>query len=537
MSINRAPFRALKTAAARHWFKTLPGRITALRGWRAQLLALGAGAVYAAGQAPFHLWPLSMLSLTLFVWLLDGAHNGPHPLRSGFWRAFSFGFGQFAAGLYWIGSAFVSRGPDYVPLMPFALALLLAGLALIWALAGALAMRLWTRDIRRIAVFALCIFAAEWVRGHFLSGFPWNLPGMVWPPGAPVSQAAAVVGVWGLSLLTLYAFAAPAALADAGPGWRKAVPALLALSVFAGLYAGGQWRLGHARTGVQPGVRLRVVQAAIDQREKWKPENRQAVLDHYLRLSTAAPLSRVSHVIWPEGALPTLLLEDNQALLRIASVFRDGPVLITGLARRERGEGGRILYRNSLVALSFAGGQPKIETVYDKHHLVPFGEYMPLGGLFAKIGLKGLINFDDGFAPGPAPTSIKIDKLPVFSPQICYEIAYSGFTPEGRGRPAWILNISNDAWFGATTGPWQHLDQARYRAIEEGLPVVRSVSSGIAGVIGPYGRMRLRLGRTADQAADASLPMPLPTTINTRHGGLLLLVLAGILLAMARLKV
>ncbi len=529
--------RFMSAGALRHWTMGLPASIAALRGWRAQLLALAAGAGFVAGQAPFHAWPLSLLSLTVFVWLLDGAYSGLHRVRAGFWRAFSFAFGQFGAGLYWIGSAFISRGPDYIPLMPFALALLMAGLALIWALAGALAMRFWSLDQRRIAVFALCFFAAEWVRGHFMTGFPWNLPGMVWTPGAAVSQAASVIGVWGLSLLTLYAFAAPAALYGNGPPWRKSLPSLLALVVFCLLYVSGHGRLAHARSGVQPGVRLRVVQAVIDQREKWKPENRQKVLEHYLRLSTAAPLGRVTHVIWPEGALPTLLLEDNQALARIAGVFKDGPVLITGLARRERDAQGRILYRNSLVALSFAHGQPKIETVYDKHHLVPFGEYMPLGALFAKIGLKGLVNYDDGFAPGPAPSSMQIDGLPAFSPQICYEIAYSGFTPEGPGRPAWILNISNDAWFGATTGPWQHLDQARFRAIEEGLPVVRSVSSGIAGVIDPYGRMRLRLGRRADQASDTDLPAPLPATIKTRYGGFLLLVLAGAILAMAVIKV
>ena len=523
---------AAKRSVLQALIVSLPARITTLRGWRAQLLALAAGAVSVAGQAPFHIWPLTLMSIMILVWLLDGAYAGPHPRRAGFWRSFSFAYGQFGAGLYWIGSAFISRGPDYIPLMPFALALLMAGLALIWALAGFVAMRFWSQGSRRIAVFALCFFAAEWVRGHFLSGFPWNLPGMVWSPGAPVSQAAAYIGVWGLSLLTLYAFAAPAALCGPGPLWRRALPMVLGLVVFAGLYTGGRERLSHARAGNQPGVRLRVVQAAIDQREKWKPENREAVLDHYLRLSTAAPLNRVTHVIWPEGALPTLLLEDNHALARIAGVFRDGPVLITGITRRERTAQGRIVYRNSLIALSFAGGQPKIETVYDKHHLVPFGEYMPLGGLFAKLGIKGLVNFEDGFTPGPAPSSMHIAGLPVFSPQICYEIAYSGFTPEGHGRPAWILNISNDAWFGDTTGPWQHLDQARFRAIEEGLPVIRSVSSGIAGVIDPYGRMQLRLGRKADHASDTALPVPLPATIETRYGGLLLLAMAGVLLAM-----
>ena len=511
-------------------FIELAERVAHLKGWRAHMLALLAGAFGVLGQAPFHLWPATLISMMVLIWLLDGAFTEKNSVRAGAARAFSFAYGQFFAGLYWIGAAFISRGPDYILLMPFALAALMAGLALIWALAGALALCFWSLAQRRIALFALVFFAAEWVRGHFFTGFPWNMPGMVWAPGGAVSQSASVFGVWGLSLLTLFAFAAPAALAGQDKTlWRRALPPVLSLIVFSGLFVFGAVRLAGAQNGVQDGVRLRIIQAVINQREKWKPENRAAVLDHYLRLSTAQPLDRVSHVIWPEGALPTLLLEDGPALEKISKTFANGPVLLTGLTRRERGDEGKILYRNSLIALSFTDSQPRVETVYDKHHLVPFGEYMPFGALFTKLGIKGLINFDDGFTPGPAASSMKIDNLPVFSPQICYEIAYAGFTPRGEGRPAWILNISNDAWFGPTTGPYQHLDHARFRALEEGIPVVRSVSSGIAGVIDPYGRMRLRLGRDANRASDAALPLPLPPTLYDRYGSLILLILAGML--------
>jgi apolipoprotein N-acyltransferase len=511
--------------------KTLSGlamRVSGFQGWRVHVLAVCAGAFGVLGQAPFHLWPASLISLVILVWLLDGAFANKRPLRAGAARAFFFAFGQFMAGLYWIGAAFISRGPEYIPFMPFALVLLMAGLALIWALAGAVVLRFWTKDARRIAVFALGFFAAEWVRGHAFTGFPWNLPGMVWTPGGAISQSASLMGVWGLSLLTLFVFAAPAALVGVTRAhWRAVLPSLAGGVAFLGFFIFGVLHLGSAQNEVQENVRLRVVQAKIDQREKWKPENREAVLDHYLRLSTASPLDQVSHVIWPEGALPTLLLEDGPALDRIAAIFRDGPALLTGITRRERGDAGKVLYRNSLIALSFADAQPRVETVYDKHHLVPFGEYMPLAGLFSALGIKGLINFDDGFTPGPAPSSMEIDNLPVFSPQICYEIAYSRFTPKDDGRPDWILNISNDAWFGPTTGPYQHLDHARFRAIEEGVPVVRSVSSGIAGIIDPYGRMVLQLGRNADRAGDENLPKSLPITPFRRHGSAILFILAG----------
>ncbi len=501
-----------------------------VRGWRAHLMAFVAGAAGVLGQAPFHLWPMALLSMVVLVWLLDGAFSGPEPIRAGAARAFSFAYGQFFAGLYWIGSAFISRGPEYIPLMPFALALLMAGLALIWAVAGAIAVRFWCLDQRRIAVFALTFFGAEWVRGHFLTGFPWNLPGMVWNPGGTISQSASVFGIWGLSLVTLFVFAAPAALMGrARTFWWRALPTIMGLGLFTVAFVYGVNRLSNAGTGEQPGVRLRVVQSNIDQREKWNPENREAVLEHYLRISTALPLDKVSHVIWPEGALPTLLLEDSHALDRIAETFRDGPVLITGLTRRERAGNGETLYRNSLIALSFADGLPRVETVYDKHHLVPFGEYMPFADVVARLGVESLAVLGDGYTPGPAPSSMQIADLPVFSPQICYEIAYSGFTPRDEGRPDWILNISNDSWFGSTTGPYQHLDHSRFRAIEEGLPVVRSVSSGIAGVIDPFGRMRVRLDRKADRAVDTAIPLPLAAPINKRFGGLFVLFLVGVL--------
>ncbi len=518
----------IAASVGRH-VKGLPAYITSVSGWRAHLVALLAGAVGVLGHAPFHLWPVTALGILTFVWLLDGAYRQQRPVRAGAARAFSFAFGQFFAGLYWIGSAFISRGPEYIPLMPFALVFLMAGLALIWALAGAIAMPFWGVDHRRIAVFSLAFFGAEWVRGHFLTGFPWNLPGMVWSPGGAVSQSVSIFGIWGLSLVTLFLFAAPATLIDKGRAlWLRALPGIVGSGLLAILLVFGLTRLSGAVGGEQPNVRLRVIQSAINQREKWQPENREAVLEHYLRLSTATSLDNISHVIWPEGALPTLLLEDRHALDSISEAFRDGPTLFTGLTRRQRAETGKTLYRNSLIALSFANGLPRVETVYDKHHLVPFGEYIPFGDALSALGVKSLATLGDGYTPGPAPSSMQIEGLPAFSPQICYEIAYSGFTPRDEGRPAWILNISNDSWFGSTTGPHQHLDHSRFRAIEEGLPVVRSVSSGIAGVIDPYGRMLLRLNQDADRAGDIGIPLPLNTTINTQYGGVILLILMSI---------
>ncbi len=519
------PIRPLAFLAA------LARNVRGLRGWRANFVALVAGLGATAGYAPFHIWPVYALALIVLVWLLDGASKAARPKRAGAMRAFFFAFGLFFAGLYWIGSAFISRGPEYIPLIPFAITLLPAGLALIWALCVGIGMRFWAPGNGRIIVFTLMIFAAEWIRGHLFGGLPWNLPALVWTPGGSLSQTAALAGVWGLSLITLLLFSAPAALADDGaPMRQRLMPGLFMLVVLAGMAGYGVNRLSHQSQGTQPGIRLRIVQTAMDQREKWKPENRSWVVDHYMRVSTARPLDGITHLIWPEGALPLLLLEDGPVLDRLGKAFTGGPLLITGVTRRERSATGAILYRNSLVTLDFKGGVPQLDSVYDKHHLVPFGEFMPLGRWLSHLGISSLSTLGDGFTPGPVPQTQSLAGTPPFSPQICYEVVFSGFTAQAPVRPQWIINISNDSWFGATTGPWQHLDQARFRAIEEGIPVVRAVSSGIAGVIDPYGNMPVSLGRAADRAVDADLPKPLPATVFTGFGTIILiLMLIGLL--------
>ncbi len=507
------------------------------RPWPARLIAFIFGAVYVGGQAPFYFWPASLIAIIALVWLLDGAAKTDRPVRSGMWVSWLFGVGQFLAGMYWIAYAFIERGSAYIPLIPFALLLLAGGLALFWMLAGAVAMRFWSQQPWRVLLFTSCFFAAEWLRGHLFTGLPWNTPGLIWPAGYEISQLASVLGVWGLGLLTLFAFSAPAALTwSRGSLLWRTLPSVLAILLFLGAFIFGYVRLSNASNAMVPGVKLRVIQAQIDQSEKWDAANEQKVIDKYLDLSSSPGLSSITHLVWPEGALPLLLLERPDVMEQLAERFADGPVLLAGVTRREATEDQQILYRNSLIAFSFVRGTPALEMVYDKSHLTPFGEYLPFGRQLAATGIKALTPLGGGFTPGPEAITTQIPNAPLVSPQICYESIFSGFTPGGKNRPQWIVNVTNDSWFGPTTGPLQHVQQAQFRAIEEGVPLVRSASSGVSGVIDPMGRFVSQATHGTSAAIDSGLPQALRVTFYRKYRYLPLVLWLVLVLAVCRMQ-
>lgn len=492
----------------------------AAQGWRGAALLALTGAVAALAHAPFHLFPALIVGLVGLIWTLDGAARQPRPLRAGFWRAFAFAFGYFLAGTFWVVLAFWNRGPAWVLLAPFAQGIGVAWLALPWAAAGALQARYAGRGASRALVLALLLFAAETLRGLGDFAFPWNLPAHVWAGGGAISQSASVIGASGLSLLTLIAFCTPAALVGRGAAAQRVAPVFAALLVFAGLYAGGARRLDAAVETLEPGVRLRIVQAAISQRDKWAEGNEEAVRDRYLALTAQPGLSEVTHVLWPEGALPLYLLEDGATLSGLSVRLRDGAVLLAGTATRREDETGRVRYYNSVTALAFPDGRPRLTGLYDKVRLVPFGEYIPLSGVIDAFGVSSLSQMVEGYSPGIGAVTIAIPGAPPVAPLICYEIVFPRFAPRGGERPGWLLNLSNDSWFGPTAGPRQHLNIARYRAIEEGLPVARAASGGLSGVIDPWGRARFLVEPDAEGAFDAPLPVALEPTFFARRGAM-----------------
>lgn len=484
-----------------------------LSGWRAGLLAFLLGSLAVLAHPPFGLWPLMAAGLTGLVWLLDGAARSVRPKRAGAWRAWCFAFGYFFFGLYWVGYAFLNRGPEFAPLIPFAVTILPAGLALFWALAGAASVRFWSWDFRRLFVFAAAFFIAEYARGHLFSGFPWNIPGLIWPAGGGVSQSAAWIGAYGLTLLTLLALAAPAALTDMTRIRARLGPPLAALILFLGLYGGGLVRLAGEPQAHPSDTGLRIVQSGFSQKEKWDPANRQAVIDRYITLSTQGDMSNVDLVLWPEGALPVPILEDGAVLSRLGEALGDDAWLGTGGYRRAAGLDGEIDYYNSFVLLGFPNGEARLAGLYDKRRLVPFGEYMPLEGVLSALGARLPSQIADGMSAGPGPMTLRTPAAPPFAPLICYEIIFPGYAPGGENRPDWILNVSNDAWFGPSPGPRQHLAQARYRAIETGLPVIRAASGGVSSIIGPKGGLIAAMEPGEAGVLDSPLPAALNKTL------------------------
>lgn len=508
-------------------------------GWRRALSAFAAGAASVLALSPFHVFAVLWLTLPVLVWLIDGIGSGGNgggarPSLKGFLGSllragligWCFGFGYFLAGLYWVGFAFMVEADMFGWMAPFAVAGLPAGLAIFTALGTMAARLVWSSGLGRIAALAVGLAGADWLRGHVLTGFPWNGFGQSLTAIEPMMQLASIVGLYGLGFLAVLIFAAPAAAATIErerplAGWTAV---LGSLALLAGLVGYGMWRLPATPVPDVAGVQLRLVQPAIPQKQKWLFDNRSKIFADYLSLSdkptspTTSGIGDVTHVIWPESALPFVLSEQADALSAIAALLPPGRVLITGAVRRANPPvDARGLPRayNSIHAIDDTG---RIFATYDKVHLVPFGEYLPFQDFLERQGLQQLTRMKGGFESGANRATLRLPGLPPVSPLICYEIIFPDAAAERTDRPGWLLNLTNDAWFGDTSGPRQHLQQARLRAVEEGLPVVRVANTGISAVIDPYGRILSQLALNERGVIDSGLPQALPATIYVRQG-------------------
>ncbi len=524
----------------------LAGWVRARAGWQHMALAVTAGAVSVLAMAPFHFWPVLMATLAVLVWQIDGAVA---QASSGSWRrgpamrsavvGWGFGFGYFFAGLFWIGEAFLVEADKFALLIPFAVTLMPAGLALFWAGAAALVSLAWRPGTTRVLALALALGAAEWLRGHVLTGFPWNVLGYALTYPESLMQAAGLIGIYGLTVVAVLVLAAPlVAWADGAAARGVGLP----LGAIAVLMVYGHWQL--AGPTAPEGARVRLVQPSVLQREKWLAEHQRRIFDLHLSLTTrnAAGVedaaAGVDLIIWPEAAMPFLPLDAPQALDLIAKVLPAGAHLISGALRADPPDPSRPgLQRriyNSLIAFG-PGGQAV--AIYDKIHLVPFGEYLPLNDWLDAIGLEPLTRRRGGFTPGPTPRPLmSLPRAPTFAPLICYEAIFPRAIIQGSERPAFLLNVTNDGWFGNTTGPRQHLHQARVRAVEEGLPLLRVANNGISAVIDARGRVLHRLDLDVVGVIDARLPPPMAPTIYSRLGDLsfALLLLCGVIVVFGR---
>lgn len=509
---------------------TFANRVVLSGGWKRRGIAFAAGAFSALAMAPFNAFPILAITFPVFVWLLDGTGAGRRGLLAAFGAGWWFGFGYFVAGLYWIGMALFVEADKFAWLLPFAVLGIPAGLALFTASGALIARALWTTGPFRILAFAAGLGVSEWLRGTILTGFPWNSFGYALTSVPQLAQSASLVGLWGLTLLALAIFASPATIADARDRtqhpWLPVIVSALALFLM-GAY--GWHRLANSEIANVEGVRLRLMQPNISQNLKWQPEQRPAVMRRYLTLSDQATapdrqgVKDITHLIWPESAFPFFLDREPQALAQIGELLPPGVALITGAIRLDAPLPGKKDPRifNSIRVLREDGA---IIATYDKLYLVPFGEFVPFQDFLDNIGVSrfmagvGLQPLTQRrFDAGTRRRALNIPGLPPAAPLICYEAIYPGYVlPEGA-RPHWILNLTNDAWFGISPGPYQHFAQARLRAIEEGLPLVRVANNGISAIVDPLGRIVRSLPLGSDGLIDGALPEALGETVYSRH--------------------
>ncbi len=474
--------------------------------WRARGVAFAAGALSALGFAPFGIFPLLLLGYAALVLSIDGAGT----IRRAAWIGWAFGFGQFLVGLHWVGFAFLVDASEHEWQIPFVAVLFPGGLALFFAAGTALAQRFWHDGASRIFVLTAALSLTEWLRGHVLTGFPWNLAGYGWGASLGVMQSAALFGVYGLTLLTMLFGASLAELAA-----RRFVLPLSMTALFALVFLGGEIRLATASGDVVDGVRLRIVQPNIAQADKYRPELIERNWNRLLSLSDAPAKERPTHIIWPEAAPPFVLTRSATALDEIAVLTGSDRVLIAGAVRALRGPDGTHYY-NSLYIFGHGG---QLADVYDKFHLVPFGEYLPFEKTLGALGLKKLVGVAGSFSTGDGPHTVDVPGAPQASPLICYEILFPGAVV-ADDRPRWLINVTDDSWFGPWAGPRQHFLVAQTRAIEQGLPVVRAANTGISAVIDPYGRVRARLELDSMGTLDSTLPAAIEPPPFARSGPL-----------------
>jgi len=520
--------------------------------WAARGAAILAGLAAAFANQPWGFLP-GLLGYAALLWLADAAPppgGAPGALRRAFGsallRGWLCGLAYYVVSTWWVDEAFQVDAKQQGWMGPFAVVFLAAYMALYWGLATAFYRLTAPKNATRVLVFAGWLALGQWLSGHLFTGFPWDLTGATWKAGSAPSQLASVIGVYGLTWVTLAIAAAPG-LGWGGRGARIALgAAALGLAL---LYGFGAWRLGHAVTTPAPGAPLvRIVQPNTPERASYDAAAFAEVANKNLAL-TRAPAARAPDiVIWSEAGLPDALGDylapGTWTADAIAAALKPGATLITGGYRSTPAPPGAFapdgnLYFNSLVTLRRTPGGLAITGLYDKHRLTPFGEYLPLARLAEKLGVRQVVHVGQGFTPGPPPRPIAPPGVPPVQPLICYESLFSGFARQGARlagfRAQWIVNISDDAWFGVTSGPWQHLNLASYRAIEEGLPMLRGTPTGVSAAIDAYGRIMpgKLLGQGASGNIDVVLPPPLPPTWFDRLGGApfaLLLVLSAALM-------
>ena len=489
-------------------------------------LSVLAGALIAIGLPPLGLWPLAFIGFPLFLVLLEtGRRTG---WRSGFGLGWGFGLGYFAVAFHWIGYAFFVDASTYLWMMPFMLGILSGGMAIYWGLTALLARRFGGSGLQLALTFSALLAIAEWLRGHLFTGFPWAVPGLLVDGMGGVAQAASVIGMTGLTLLVVlwaslpYVFIRPGRL-------RLKLAGVAILLLLPALWGWGDMRLSRAGDAMMPGIAIRIVQPNLPQEEKWREDNARQIFDDLEQMSSVPTpeqpdgIGGITHVIWPESAVPFLIDESAVAKSELKPLLGGRTTLVTGAVRVDRkGEGQEPDAHNSIIVFD-GNAEPVLH--YDKWRLVPGGEFLPLAWLLKPLGFQQVVQTPGSFVPGPGPRTVTLPGGLRVGLTICYEAIFPERLVDEANRPEAIINVTNDGWFGRSTGPWHHLAQARLRAIEQGLPMIRAANTGISAIIDPYGRTLRMLPLMEKGVIDSPLPVAIPATPYVRFGDFGLLIL------------
>lgn len=466
--------------------------------------ALVLGHLAAYGMGPAYLWPILLICLSLF-WLNLTSFALEKPWKS-YLVGFLFGFGFFVSSLWWIGNALLVGGNEFKWVYPFAVSGLPALLTFFPMIACGLTRQLATgRSFKSFGVFIALMFLSEYARGHLFTGFPWNLFGMAWTNNLAMLQILSMGNIYTLSALTIFMFVSPAFVwKGSEPKWIRILTGIGAIGCAAGLYMFGHHRLDHHPTTYNQDVVIQMIQPNIPQEDKWNPDKRW---DNFR--DTLSLLEPVDHwataqtrvIIMPETTLTYNDFKVEQAMDslkgRLSSYKEKNLYLLSGALLRDE-----VGYHNSLIVMD---KQAEFLESFDKFHLVPFGEYIPFQ---TYIPIPTVTQFS-GFVQGTGPRTLEQPNLPPFSPLVCYEVIFPSHVVNPSGpRPAWMVNVTNDAWYGLSPGPFQHLAHAQYRAIEEGLPMVRVAQTGISAVIDSYGRIVTASGLNGAANLESLLPNP-----------------------------
>ena len=501
------------------------------RGWRRAGLALIAGSAAALSMPPLDFWPLLFVAFPAVLFMLEGIEREQR-LRS-FFLGWCFGFGYFIVALHWIGFAFLVDAEAYLWMMPFAVGGLAAAMAVYWGLASLCVTLSGRRGLPGALFFAVSLAAFEYLRGVLFTGFPWAVLGLASDGMGAVAQTASL---WGMPALTLLiaAWAATWPFVFCRPRLHQ-VTALLIIATLPLCWAWGSYRLSQAVVAHVNGVTIRIVQPNISQDSKWRDENARAIFDQLLEMSARAVPdgTQATHIIWPETAVSFLIDESEAAKVELAELLGGTKTLVTGALRRDistTGDGEDYKVYNSILTFDGSG---TVVARYDKWRLVPGGEFLPFEWLLEPLGFRKVVTVPGSFAAGPGPVSLAMPGAPDAGFGVCYEAIFPDHFVDPQKRPGWLINVTNDGWFGNSTGPHQHLAQARLRTIEQGLPMVRAANTGISAVIDPYGRTLSSLPLSAEGIIDAGLPQSLPPTFFADYGELIFFSALLLLLALS----